>query len=139
MKKERVIADTTTRPAKGKTGAKTLKPRKVSPPPFADKIPFITDLILNSVTKGVIKKIYLFGSYAYGKPKKSSDIDLCVLLKNTADDDKEYVKIARKLVNNNIMPFDLLIYQEKRFFDRIKKNNRGVESVISLQGKVLYG
>jgi len=53
--------------------------------PFADKIPFICPLILDSAKPGDIKKIYLFGSYAYGKPAKKSGIDLCVIIGNNLD------------------------------------------------------
>jgi hypothetical protein len=56
--------------------------RRGAPPPFADKIPFIRSLILNSVKPGTIKKIYLFGSYAYGRPTQKSDIDICVVIRN---------------------------------------------------------
>lgn len=86
---------------------KNLKPlasRRKSSAPFADKIPFIRSLILDSVKQGVIKKIYLFGSYAYGKPTKKSDIDLCVVIRNNLNDTKVYMKIARSLFLNDIIP-----------------------------------
>ena len=48
--------------------------------PFSDKLDTIKDIVLNSVDEDVIKKVYLFGSYAYGEPNEDSDIDLCVVI-----------------------------------------------------------
>jgi hypothetical protein len=39
----------------------------------------LTELIINAIP---VEKIYLFGSYAYGKPHKYSDLDLYVVLKD---------------------------------------------------------
>ena len=117
----------------------SLKPpaaRKRSPPPFADKIPFIRSLILDSVKPGTIKKIYLFGSYAYGRPTKKSDIDLCVIIRNNLDRSKVYLKIARNLFLNDIIPADILVYKEKIFYDI--ENPNGIENTILTKGKILY-
>ena len=115
----------------------TKTPRKRAVPKFEDKIPFIRSLILDSVKPGTIKKIYLFGSYAYGKPTKKSDIDLCVVIRNNLHDSKAYLKIALNLFDNNIIPVDLLVYREKQFYDI--KNPKGIKITILTKGKVLYG
>jgi len=111
--------------------------RKRTVAPFADKIPFIRSLILGSVKPGVIKKIYLFGSYAYGKPTKSSDIDLCVVINNKFSDHTQYMKIALSLSRNDICPADLIVYKENQFYNI--KNPRGLKNTIITEGKVLYG
>ena len=90
--------------ARKKNISKAPTARKRAAPPFADKIPFIRSLILDSVKPGTIKKIYLFGSYAYGKPTKKSDIDLCVIIRNNLDRSNVYLKIARNLFLNDIIP-----------------------------------
>jgi predicted nucleotidyltransferase len=107
--------------------------------PFADKLSFITALLLGSVDQGVVKKIYLFGSYAYGEPDEDSDLDLCVIINNRRNDTKAYLKMALALFEHRIMPVDLLVYKEKNFLNGIKKNDKGVESVIHSRGKALYG
>jgi hypothetical protein len=43
------------------------------------------------------------------------------------------------LFKNKIMPVDLLVYKEKDFIVGIKENERGIESVINAEGRVLYG
>jgi predicted nucleotidyltransferase len=110
--------------------------KKRTAAPFADKIPFIRSLILDSVKPEVIKKIYLFGSYAYGKPTKNSDIDLCVVLKNNLDDTKIRINIARNLYDNGIMPVDLLFYHKKYFLNH--SNPNGIENTIITEGKILH-
>jgi predicted nucleotidyltransferase len=107
--------------------------------PFANKISFVTSLLLGSVDQGVVKKIYLFGSYAYGEPDEDSDLDLCVIIDNRRNDTKAYLKMALALFDHKIMPVDLLVYKEKNFLNGIKKNDKGVESVINSRGKALYG
>ena len=115
--------------------APTVKRRAA--PPFADKIPLIRSLILDSVKPGTIKKIYLFGSYAYGKPTKKSDVDLCIVIR----DDLNYMKIQKKialaLYDNSNIPVDTLLYKENEF--KNFSNSDGIENIIFTEGKVIYG
>jgi len=120
-----------------KNNPKTLAVKKRTAPAFIGKIPFIRSLILDSVKPGTIKKIYLFGSYAYGKPTKKSDIDLCVIIGDKLDRSSVYLKIARNLFLNDIIPADILVYKEKIFYDI--KNPNGIENTIINKGKMLYG
>jgi len=122
--------------ARKKNISKAPSARKRAAPPFADKISLIRSLILDSVKPGTIKKIYLFGSYAYGKPTKKSDIDLCVVIGNRLDRSNVYLKIARNLFLNDIIPADILVYKEKIFYDI--KNPKAIENTIINKGKMLY-
>jgi predicted nucleotidyltransferase len=116
--------------------SKTPSARKRAAPPFADKIPLIRSLVLDSVKPGTIKKIYLFGSYAYGKPTKKSDIDLCVIIKDDLDYMKIQKKIALALYDNSNTPVDTLLYKENEFNNF--SNFDGIENVIFTEGKVIY-
>jgi predicted nucleotidyltransferase len=111
--------------------------RKRSTAPFSDKIPIIQSLLLDSVKPGVIKKIYLFGSYAYGKPTKNSDIDLCVIINNKYNRSAQHMKMALSLSHNDIRPVDLLVYKENQFYPITNPN--GVKNTILTEGKILYG
>jgi len=104
---------------------------------FSDKLSLIRTLILDSVESDIIKKIYLFGSYAYGKPTKDSDIDICIIINNNQDDSKIYLKIARCLFLNDIFPIDILLYKENEFLNFSKLD--GIENLIFTKGKILYG
>ena len=121
-----------------KNTSKTPTVKKRAVPPFADKIPLIRSLILDSVKPGTIKKIYLFGSYAYGKPTKKSDIDLCVIIGNKLVRSRTDInlKIALSLFDNKIIPADVSVYTEKEFYDIINPNS--VENTIINKGKLLY-
>ena len=105
---------------------------------FSHDIVHIKTTILGSVTENIIKKIILFGSYAYGKPNKNSDIDLCVIVADQKNSRDAYFNIALALFNRKITLTDLLVYKEKDFTSGIQKNERGIESVINSSGKVLY-
>jgi len=105
--------------------------------PFYDKINFIKSLILDSVNKEIIKKLYLFGSYAYGEPNEDSDIDFCVVIGNEYKRSDVYFDIALNLSNNDIRPCDLLVYNEKYFVGA--ESGRGIENAIMNKGVLLYG
>jgi predicted nucleotidyltransferase len=122
--------------ARKKNIPKSPAARKRAAPPFADKIPFIRSLILDSVKPGTIKKIYLFGSYAYGKPTRKSDIDLCVVIRNNLNKSNVYLKIALNLFDHDITHIDLLVYRERQFYDI--KNPNGIKNTILTKGKLLY-
>ena len=81
-------------------------------------------------------KIYLFGSYAAGKAKDSSDIDLCVIKNGLQDKQKELSKIKKNIFGVAI-PVDILLFEEKTFNKR--KNVWGsVQYEISHNGKLVY-
>jgi predicted nucleotidyltransferase len=105
---------------------------------YLDDIPFIVSTILSSVTNNIIKKIIIFGSYAYEGQSKDSDIDICVIITNNKNSRTVYLNIALALFYNKITPADLLVYREKDFTYGIQKNKNGIESVIDSSGKVLY-
>ena len=128
----------TTTVAHKKNSLKAPTARKRAAPPFADKIPFIRSLILDSVKPGTIKKIYLFGSYAYVRPTKKSDIDLCVIIGNKLVRSRTNInlKIALSLFDNKIIPADVLVYTEKQFYEI--KNPNGIKNTIRTKGNVLY-
>ena len=105
--------------------------------PFADKIPLIRNLIINNIPSSILKKIYVFGSYAYGQPTKHSDIDICIIIKNGFDIMKAYKMIHIPFGNNQLDHSDVLIYEEKMFDNR--HNPDSFESDIAKKGILIYG
>ena len=116
------------------TWDKTYKTKSLK---FAHQIPFIRQLILNNVNKKALKKVYLFGSYAYGRPHKQSDVDLCIVIGDKYNVDDYYDSVGRAFVENKITSFDLLIYNEEYFNDPY--NEKGLEATIAKKGILLYG
>jgi predicted nucleotidyltransferase len=65
---------------------------------------------------GTVSRIYLFGSYASGEETPDSDIDICVLTPEKADDDFELAgHYLRKIIDVKTMPLDLLVYNQEKF------------------------
>ena len=54
-----------------------------------------------SSLSGVLQ-IYLFGSYAYGEPRETSDIDLMVIVENNLDPFKTAYMIKRSFANSDL-------------------------------------
>jgi predicted nucleotidyltransferase len=108
---------------------------------FDGKIPFITSLITSSIDKKYLKKIYLFGSYAYGKPNEDSDIDIFVIIDDNYDDWKAYMDTIDKFWTNNtikVIPSDLIVCKETEFKGALKRNPKNLENVILREGIILY-
>jgi predicted nucleotidyltransferase len=84
------ITDTSIKAKAGSPG-KTLKES------FEERLQTIMDTIFENVDTECLKKIYLFGSYAYGRPHKDSDIDICIVFSDDTDDNEAYMKIAKPL------------------------------------------
>jgi len=104
--------------------------------PFTYVLPELASIILNCTEKSVIQKIYLFGSYAYGKPTKKSDLDICVILDNIEERKDVYIDISKALFYRDIIRCDLLVYREKEFYHG--ENPESIENTIMEKGELLY-
>jgi len=89
-------------------------------------------------------KIILFGSYAYGKPAKDSDIDIIVVLNNddmpkTFNRKMKYQLLVKDAILdiNKEVPIDLLVYTLP-MYNKFKKLGSMFSKEISQKGKVLY-
>ncbi len=102
---------------------------------ISDKLDIIKEAILKCVPA---KKIYLFGSYAYGKPNKKSDIDIYSVIPD--DFDKNIIntmgEIASHLRNYNILNVDLFLVNENKFL--FYTENSSFEETIYNEGIILY-
>jgi len=105
--------------------------------PFSSILPKLVPAILGIEKKQDIQKIYLFGSYAYGKPNKESDLDLCIILDNVYSKKEFVVNFYYALEKIGIKyNYDLLIYREKDFYG--SENPESVENTIINKGVLLY-
>jgi len=91
--------------------------------------------------KGIkITKIAIFGSYAKGKQKENSDIDIIIVSSDFRNKDIfEKVKlttgIGRELVKRTKKPFDIMYYSDLEW-------NKGHSLIINAakkEGKIIYG
>jgi predicted nucleotidyltransferase len=107
--------------------------------PFANKIPFIRELIINNIPESILKKVYLFGSYAYGNPTSNSDIDIYVVIDDNYDNFEIALKIKRIFRDNHICPCDLIVKKEQEFEEGLQENAYNFTKIIYNHGVILYG
>ena len=101
---------------------------------FADRLDNIKESILKNVPA---KYIYLFGSYAYGKPTDKSDIDVYIVIPdNSASTSEIYTKIMVDLSIKKIFFVDLLLNRESVF--NVRKTENILEETICQKGKIIY-
>ena len=84
------------------------------------------------------EKIVLFGSYAYGKPTKNSDIDLLIIKesnKRRIDRFCEVRKIIRDIKGISIQP---VVLTKDELNERIKIGDDFIKEILA-EGKVLHG
>ena len=102
-----------------------------------DDIIAIKDNILNTVGE-TCEKIILFGSYAYGTPRKDSDYDFFVVLQD--DTEKPILvlqKIYRSLAKRPMKPpIDILANYKSRF--EWRSTQPTIERRIADDGLILY-
>ena len=97
------------------------------------------ELLRNTLkVKFNVKQIFIFGSQAYGKTDKESDIDICVI---TDLNNKRKIDIIREMRRELIglisNPLDILVYTEKEFKERAGHKNT-FEYKILMDGIKVY-
>lgn len=95
---------------------------------------------IQKITQQIVKnykpeKVILFGSFAYGKPKPFSDVDL-MIIKNTKKRLVDRIKEVLFMIDSNL-PLDILVYTPQEFKREVKLGEFIFED-IDKQGKVLY-
>ena len=101
---------------------------------ISDKLSILVDATIKEIPG--IEKIYLFGSYAYGKPDKDSDFDLMVITDCEIKDIILAVTEIRYNTWGKVGIFDMLVYSEEIFNER--KNKYNLENKVFNEGKVIY-
>jgi len=102
-----------------------------------DDIIAIKDSILNTVGE-TCEKIILFGSHAYGTPRKESDYDFFVVLK---DDSEKPILVLQRIYRNlakrpMLIPVDVLANYKSSF--EWRSTQPTIERRIANDGVVLY-
>lgn len=82
------------------------------------------------------RKIILFGSYAYGRPRPGSDVDILVILDKPLDRFRRY-ELVDKAIGDHRWPIDILVRHPKEVAHRLKIKDSFFMEVVS-RGKVLY-
>lgn len=95
-----------------------------------------TALVVKNLKKYKPEKIILFGSWAWGKPKKDSDVDL-LIVKETKKSPFKRIPEARKYLRKIDSPFDILVFTSKEMEERLQAKDFFISEIVN-KGKVLY-
>ncbi len=103
----------------------------------------VTPELLQEATRRLVaefhpEEVILFGSRAWGEPTADSDVDLLVIVRDSAEKPvKRSIRARRSLIG---LPFAKDVLVKTRYeFDRYRNIKASLEHRISEQGKVLYG
>jgi predicted nucleotidyltransferase len=96
----------------------------------------LKELIINAMP---VEQIYLFGSYAYGKPHKDSDLDLYVVLKDDVQmrDLDAGLQIRMAIARKKSMPVDIIAKKRREFVNRL--DDITLERIVNRDGIRIYG
>lgn len=102
----------------------------------------IKDLNLDEITKRLIdlykpNEIFLYGSYAWGEPNKDSDVDLCIILKDSDQSQADRIRDGLRTMQGIRIPIDLLVLTEHEIEERKEHPSTLIFKIIH-QGKKLY-
>ena len=81
------------------------------------------------------EKIILFGSFAYGKPRASSDIDM-LIVKKTKKRRIDRIKDVLYMIDNNF-PFEPIVYTPREINERLTLGDFFLQTVMQ-KCKILY-
>jgi len=96
----------------------------------------LKELIINAIP---VEQIYLFGSYAYGIPRKNSDLDLYVVLKDEVQmrELDAGLQISIAIARKKSMPVDIITKKKKDFLNRL--DDFTLERKVNRDGILIYG
>jgi uncharacterized protein len=101
------------------------------------------DRLIVEVTNRLVEqfnpeKIFLFGSYVWGKPNIDSDLDLLVIVSDSNISSSKRASIAYRCLRDIKYPLDILVktHQEIEKFSQVPLS---LEHKILAQGKCLHG
>ncbi len=96
----------------------------------------ITKIIKNLKEKYLAEKIYLFGSFAWGKPERGSDIDLLIIKKAKKNRHQRMIE-AEKSLEGCKLPTDILVLTPKELEKRKKLGDFFIKLILK-KGNLLY-
>ncbi|MEA4884885.1 MAG: nucleotidyltransferase domain-containing protein [Clostridia bacterium] len=101
-----------------------------------DELSVIKEIIVNTVP---VKRMFLFGSHAYGTPDAESDLDIYVVLADDANmREIDAMRLIRRSTRDTkTMPVDVVVSRENVFNQRTLAPT--IERQIVQEGVVLYG
>jgi len=96
---------------------------------------------LNKIANRIIRsfsveKIILFGSFANGKPRKDSDLDLFIVMKTRKRPAQRRIAVSR-LFKDREMPMDFIVKTPAEIKARLAMGDHFIKTILE-KGSVLY-
>ena len=95
-----------------------------------------TQQIVKSLKKYNPEKIILFGSYAWGKPTASSDVDILVVKKSKLPKRFRITRVE-KFLSHLPYPVDVIVYTPEELEKRRKMGDFFINLILK-KGRILY-
>lgn len=83
------------------------------------------------------ERIYLYGSHAYGQPHRDSDVDLLIIVADSAPSTHERAVEAYRALRGLFLPAEIKVVTQAKFRERSKWLS-SIERVAADKGRVLY-
>jgi uncharacterized protein len=96
----------------------------------------IRDVVRQIAEKFHPRKIILFGSYARGKPRPESDVDLLVVMETQLKETRQALLIDKSL-ERDLFGLDLIVRTPSNLRERIEMGDSFLKEIVML-GKVMY-
>lgn len=106
------------------------------------KVEKVDDKLLEEIIRRILSvvnpvKIVLFGSYAYGVPTKSSDLDLLIVVDNNIKSRREIASQIYGALCGILIPKDIVVATLKDIEDWKNVPSAFITTIIK-KGKVIY-
>jgi predicted nucleotidyltransferase len=106
------------------------------------KVGKVDEELLKEIVKRIVNavnplKIILFGSYAYGVPKKGSDLDILVVVDNIKDSKRELRLKIRKALREFLIGKDIIVLSAQELENWENIPYTFISSIVR-KGKILY-
>ena len=84
------------------------------------------------------EKIILYGSYAYGKPNRDSDVDLFIVKETDKERIYRFAEVKKLIYDSRRrIPISPLVYTPEEVANRLEIGDAFVEEILA-KGEVLY-
>ncbi len=108
--------------------------------PTLDARQRIPQQAIDSVVRQIVEQfhpqqIILFGSYAYGRPRPESDVDLLVVMNTSLKELEQAVRICQKIEYH--FGLDLIVRTPAKLSQRLALGDPFLQEAVD-KGKVLY-
>ncbi|MBC7334545.1 MAG: nucleotidyltransferase domain-containing protein [Actinobacteria bacterium] len=106
-----------------------------------EKVKEVNENIISEVVRRILgvvnpEKVILFGSYAYGKPTKDSDLDILIIMDSKLPRYKRSSLIYKALAGI-LIPKDIIVYTPKEVEEWSDVPQAFVTTAVT-KGKVIY-